>query len=134
MFLLAGLEGGRKMTQKNMENNVICIRTRNTLEKGYSPKPLRKRTWIWGAGLLLGIVFAFLLASSTLSAEDLGSNDADFTYKLVTVQEGDSLWQLVQQSGLDINTNYLIEQTLIYNNLKGTYLTAGQMIYIPWEE
>lgn len=87
-------------------------------------------------GLSLGIILlALFFVSTNLSAEDFTPrNEAGLKYTLVTVQEGDSLGKLVSRAGLNINTNYLIEQTLKYNNLKGTYLTVGQKIHIPCAE
>jgi LysM repeat protein len=95
---------------------------------------------ILGIALLICFVSGFFLVTSTLSADDfsevqkmseISGAKAVITYKLVTIEEGDSLWLLVSQSGIDMNTEALMEQTMAYNNLKGTYLTAGQKIYIP---
>ena len=85
-------------------------------------------------GSVIALIIAFL-GVSTLSAKDITrSNEANLKYKLVTVEEGDSLWQLVNQAGLDFNIGFLVEQTRKYNNLESSYLTAGQKIYIPCSE
>jgi hypothetical protein len=69
--------------------------------------------------------------SEDQSRKDFAVHNGEVVYRLVTVQEGDTLWQLVTQAALDVDPHILMERTLQYNNLQSTYLTAGQQIYIP---
>ncbi|MCL1917232.1 MAG: LysM peptidoglycan-binding domain-containing protein [Peptococcaceae bacterium] len=83
------------------------------------------------SALVLFVVSSTVLAEGTAAKNFAVNNGEEVSYKLITVQEGDSLWQLVSQAFPDSESHILIEQTLKYNDLKSTYLTAGQEIYIP---
>jgi len=84
-----------------------------------------------GMGLILFIATASLPAGTAVGTE---SNEINLIFKPVVVQEGESLWRLCSQAGLDVSTEILIGRTLKYNGLQGTCLTAGQTIYIPCGE
>lgn len=56
----------------------------------------------------------------------------DFTYEPVTVQQGDTLWELAAKTNDNIDTNTLVNRTMKYNNLSNTYIQPGQVIYVPF--
>lgn len=55
----------------------------------------------------------------------------DFTYEPVTVEKGDTLWELAAKTNNNIDTSTLVSKTMKYNNLSNTYIQPGQVIYVP---
>jgi len=77
----------------------------------------------------LGILFLFsFVLSFSVNTTDKQIN---IDYKRVIVQEGDTLWSLVQKTNNQTNVHFTVEETIKFNNLTNTYLQPGQVIYIP---
>ncbi len=85
----------------------------------------------------LALVFLVILAVSffayigTLSQKNKSLKSADFSYKRIIVQKGDTLWELASQVNQSVEINTLVHKTIAYNNLSSTYIQPGQVIYIP---
>jgi len=85
-----------------------------------------------GTVLLLMLAVLEMTVSTGVQLSDFaGRNPAGLTYAAVVVQEGDTLWDLVGHSNLNIDRQVLITQTIAYNQLGGVYLTPGQRIFVP---
>ncbi|MCL1792080.1 MAG: LysM peptidoglycan-binding domain-containing protein [Peptococcaceae bacterium] len=120
-----------KAANKNTEGISINHEAENRIVEGRMAKGL---TLVFGIGLILFLVVSLSAGGFRGSEGRLPGNDTALTYKPVTIQEGDSLWRLCSQSGLDVSVDTLIARTLDYNGLQGTGLTAGQTIYIPCKD
>jgi cell division protein YceG involved in septum cleavage len=80
-------------------------------------------------GLCLTIIAALLisLVINYLTAE----NSNPTSYKAITIQQGDTLWELAAESNYSSDISALVDKTMRYNNLRSTYIEPGQVIYIP---
>lgn len=80
--------------------------------------------------LLLGFLF-FFLGSLTNQAEASGEQAPGVTAETVTVQNGESLWNVAASldSGTDIQV--LIDQIAELNGLESSTLQPGQTLYVP---
>ncbi|NLI91681.1 MAG: LysM peptidoglycan-binding domain-containing protein [Peptococcaceae bacterium] len=53
------------------------------------------------------------------------------TYERVTVQKGDTLWELAAKVNHDGDINAVVYKTMKYNNLQSSCIQPGQVIYLP---
>lgn len=86
---------------------------------------LIKRTVV---GLAIVFLAVFLLA---VIQSFHSPKSVDFSYERITVQKGDTLWELAAKIDKNSDINTLVNRTMKYNNLRNTYIQPGQVIYIP---
>jgi len=77
------------------------------------------------------ILLSFYILFSFISYTNSSIKQAEFAYKRITVQKGDTLWGLTAKVNDSMDTAHLINKTIKYNHLSSTYIQPGQVIYIP---
>ena len=83
------------------------------------------------------IVFAFVvfLSSSALEASAQSATDAALdsaSTTVVYVRDGESLWSIAQQHGVDgVSTQSVVDWIVSENNLSSSCLFSGQKLVVP---
>jgi len=94
-----------------------------------SRRSRRKKTgikrWIASFLVLLFILTTYAICQKTAEPAE------QFIYQPVVVQYGDTLWELAESSGLQMDTRTLVLKIIAYNSLAGSTILPGQTIYIP---
>jgi LysM domain. len=52
-------------------------------------------------------------------------------YQPVIIQHGDTLWELAENTGIQMDTHRLVLKIMVYNSLANSTILPGQTIYIP---
>ena len=92
----------------------------------------RKRHIRWNRVALLLLLFLFIM-SFTVSALANSINDKTENCTIVTVCNGDTLWDLIQENNPDYcgNMNEAVYKTCKLNNMTTAMLQTGQTVLIP---
>jgi hypothetical protein len=94
-----------------------------------SRRSRRKKTvikrWIASFLVLLFMLTTYAICQKTVEPAE------QFVYQPVVVQYGDTLWELAESSGLQMDTRTLVLKIIAYNSLAGSTILPGQTIYIP---
>ena len=77
---------------------------------------------------LISIISGYTLAFASSSYNDYHA--AKYIYQRTVVKEGDTLWGLAAAHSGSSDINLLVQETIQYNNLAGSYIQPGQVIYI----
>lgn len=76
----------------------------------------------------ISIISGYKLAFASNSYNDYYKGD--YTYQRIVVKEGDTLWGLAAANSYSADLNILVQETMQYNNLAGSYIQPGQVIYV----
>lgn len=77
--------------------------------------------------LVIGIALAVLNGGQASA----GNESAHVTFETVTVQPGETLWQLAQEEAPNSDPRDFVQDVVSLNNLDGAGLQAGQQLAIP---
>ncbi len=87
-------------------------------------------TTLAAAPLLVGVALAMLNGGQASAGDSAsGGNHADFA--TVTVEPGETLWQLAEQTAPNADPRDFVQDVVSLNALDGSELQAGEQIAIP---
>lgn len=80
---------------------------------------------------LLVIVGLLVLNGGQASAGDGSTSGAPTTFQTVTIEPGESLWQVAEDQAPNTDPREFVQDVVTLNNLDGSAVQAGQQIAIP---
>ncbi|WP_159573104.1 LysM peptidoglycan-binding domain-containing protein [Curtobacterium sp. 18060] len=80
---------------------------------------------------LLIVVAFFVLNGGQASAGDAAAGGARTQFDTVTIQPGETLWQLAEDTAPNADPRDFVQDVISLNALEGSGLQAGEQIAIP---
>ncbi|WP_082474037.1 LysM peptidoglycan-binding domain-containing protein [Curtobacterium sp. Leaf261] len=80
---------------------------------------------------LLIVVALAVLNGGQASAGDGSTSGSPATFQTVTIEPGESLWQVAEEQAPNSDPREFVQDVLTLNNLDGSAVQAGQQIAIP---